>query len=81
MISALSRPEASSLNLRTPDWHTPVPMLGKMSRMVRLPGVFVTSAKSLPVRVKSGAFVPTAGRSPTVWTVFSPRRVVAMPNV
>ena len=48
MTSALSRPAASSLNLRTPDWHTPVAMLGKMSRTVRLPAVFVTSVKSLP---------------------------------
>ena len=78
MTSVLSRPAASSLNLRTPAWQTPVPMLGKMSRTVRLPGVLVTSAKSPPVRVKSGAVLPVAGSSPTVWTVLSPSWVVAM---
>jgi hypothetical protein len=36
------------------------------------------SERSVPVRVYGGALSPTAGRSPTVWTAFPPRLVVAM---
>jgi len=77
--AALSRPAASSLKRRTLAAQTPVSTLGKMLRTTRLPSGSVTSSRRfVPVRVYAGAGAPTAGRSPTVWTVVSPREVVAM---
>ena len=57
---------------------TPVSTLGKMLSTTRRPSGRVTSERSVPVRVKSGARVPTAGRSPTVLTGEPPSAVVAM---
>src|SRR5689334_8406795 len=78
--AVLSRPAASSLNLRTLAWHTPVLMLGKMLRTTRLPATSasVSGSKVAPTRSKCGAWEPTSGSSPTVLTVLSPNCVVAM---
>src|SRR4051794_3493998 len=74
-----SRPAASSLNFRTLAWQTPVPMLGKMLRtVVPVRSAELSSARSAPTRVKDGALVPSAGRSPTVFAVESPNAMVAM---
>ena len=58
-------------------------MLGKMLSTTREPAWAseVKSATSTPVRVYDGAWLPRAGSSPTVWTGFSPSRVVAMASV
>jgi hypothetical protein len=77
--AALSSPAAISLKRRTLAAQTPVSTLGKMLSTTRRPDGSVTSSRRfVPVSVYAGAGVPTAGRSPTVWTVVSPREVVAM---
>ena len=74
----LSRPLASSLNFRTLAEQTPVAILGKMLRTVRVPSGSVTGEKSLPTSSKAGALSPGAGSSPTVETGLPPSEVVAI---
>src|SRR4051812_24425830 len=73
--TVFARPPAFSLNLRVDVWHTGVSRLGTMLSTLRLPAksLRVTSFRSLPVNVKSGALSPAFGKLPATLTGLPPR--------
>jgi len=60
---------ASALNLRTEVAQVGVSMLGKMFSTSRWPlkSAGVAALRSVRVRLKAGAWLPTRGSSPAVW--------------
>src|SRR6056297_675752 len=69
--SVSSSPAAASLNLRTEAAHVPVSRLGKIfsTSFLALKSAKLTLDKSVFTSVKSLAFSPFSGSSPTVLTV------------
>ena len=80
ITTVLSRAAAFSLNLRAEVAQTAVSRLGTMFSTLRLPAksASVTSLRSLPTSLKSGADWPFCGKLPATLSGLPPRVTVVM---